>query len=99
MTENKITGQIVVDSEEALNAFRREIASLEQAFKDAGFANADLNLSLTSDSQNADDWNQQGSLTPALAALGYEESASQTSAQTVVDLFVGHKHSSINLLI
>nr|AGS52600.1 flagellar hook-length control protein FliK [uncultured bacterium contig00042] len=37
MAENKVTGRIFVESTEALNAFRKEIDALEQAFKDAGF--------------------------------------------------------------
>jgi len=47
MSENKVTGHIVVESEEALNAFKKEITSLEQAFRESGFTNAQLNLSLT----------------------------------------------------
>jgi flagellar hook-length control protein FliK len=46
MAENKITGHIIVESEEALRAFEREIHSLEQAFRDAGFETADLEMSL-----------------------------------------------------
>jgi flagellar hook-length control protein FliK len=46
MTENKITGHIIVESDEALRAFEREIRSLEQAFKESGFAGASLDMSL-----------------------------------------------------
>jgi hypothetical protein len=48
MAENKITGHIVVESEEALRAFEREVHSLEQAFKDSGFQSANLEMSLAS---------------------------------------------------
>jgi hypothetical protein len=54
MAENKITGHIVVESDEALRAFEREIGSLEQAFKDSGFDAADLNMSLASGDSGAD---------------------------------------------
>jgi hypothetical protein len=46
MADNKVTGHIVVESEAALRAFEREIASLEQAFRDSGFDGADLDMSL-----------------------------------------------------
>ena len=49
LAENKIAGQIVVESEEALRAFKREISSLEKAFRDSGFDAANLEMSLTAD--------------------------------------------------
>jgi flagellar hook-length control protein FliK len=48
MTENKIAGRIVVESGEALRAFEREIRSLEQAFRDSGFAGAALEMAVAS---------------------------------------------------
>jgi flagellar hook-length control protein FliK len=48
MAENKITGHIIVETNEALRAFEREIQSLEQAFKDSGFAGANLDTALAS---------------------------------------------------
>ncbi|MDR2552757.1 MAG: flagellar hook-length control protein FliK [Treponema sp.] len=46
MADNKILGYIVVESEEALRAFEQEIHSLEQSFRDSGFADASLNAAL-----------------------------------------------------
>jgi hypothetical protein len=60
MAENKITGHIVVESDEALRAFEREIGSLEQAFKDSGFESADLNMSLASGDSGADQRREAG---------------------------------------
>jgi len=98
MSENKITGHIVVESEEALNAFKKEIASLEQAFRESGFTNAQLNLSLTADQQNAD-WQEQKtpSFLPGIAAARYDESYSGDSLP-VVDVFFGQRNGSINML-
>jgi hypothetical protein len=45
MAENKISGHIVVESEEALRAFEKEIHTLEQSFRDSGFTDASLDLS------------------------------------------------------
>ncbi|QQO08256.1 flagellar hook-length control protein FliK [Breznakiella homolactica] len=50
MAENKITGRIIVESDEALKAFEREIRSLEQAFRDSGFDGASLEMALSSES-------------------------------------------------
>ena len=95
MTENKITGHIVVESEEALNAFRKEISSLEQAFRDSGFTNADLNLSLTSEGQGAQDWEQEeNSFNQAMASSRYESSYEQDALP--IDIFFG-RSGSINL--
>ena len=101
MTENKITGHIVVESEEALNAFRKEIASLEQAFRDSGFTNADLNLSLTADGRNAQDWEQeQGSFTPRMIASRYDDSSREGAEHDMraIDVYIGRKSGSINML-
>ena len=96
MTENKITGRIVVESAEALNAFRKEMSSLEQAFRDSGFANADLNLSLTSDGQSAGNWEKENnSFTPRMAALRYD--GGQDVLRTVNVLFE-QRLGSINML-
>jgi flagellar hook-length control protein FliK len=96
MSENKVTGRIVVESIETLNAFRKELAALEQAFRDSGFANADLNLSLTSDGQNANEWEQEtDSFSPRMAALRYEGEQDVLSS---VDVFIEQKHGLINML-
>ncbi|MCL2801055.1 MAG: flagellar hook-length control protein FliK [Treponema sp.] len=104
MTENKITGIIVVDSEEALNAFRKEMSALEQAFKEAGFENASLDLSLSSDGANA---NQQELDASALlntamrnAASGYDDS--HEAELPVLDVLFGRadgqRTGSVNVL-
>jgi len=97
MTENKITGHIVVETEDALNAFRREIQSLEQAFRDSGFDNADLNLSLAADGREAEQaWQEPGDFASRAAALSYEAAFEQvTPAETA---FYGRELSSINVL-
>ena len=48
LTDNRIAGHIIVESEEAMRAFEKELASLEQAFRDGGFDGASLELSLSS---------------------------------------------------
>ena len=97
MTENKITGRIVVESEEALNAFRKEISSLEQAFRDSGFASADLNLSLTSDGKSTEGREQEAnSYAPQTIASRYDDSFGQDSLP-LVDVFFGRRLGSINM--
>jgi hypothetical protein len=48
MTDNKIVGRIIVESDEALRAFEREIHAMEQSFKDSGFDSANLEMLLDS---------------------------------------------------
>jgi len=96
MAENKITGVIFVESEEALNAFRREIAALEQAFKDSGFAEASLDLSFTADGAGTQE-PEEGSFASQLAASSYEGSFDQET-ESVIDVFFGHKAGAVNLL-
>jgi flagellar hook-length control protein FliK len=77
MAENKITGHIVVESEEALRAFEREIHSLEQTFKDSGFQGAELEMSLAAGYGGADQqWKREEAgpfLSGRLAASRYED--------------------------
>jgi flagellar hook-length control protein FliK len=57
LAENKITGNIIVDSEEAYRAFEKEVHTLEQAFKDSGFESANLNATFASgDDSNGRQW-------------------------------------------
>jgi hypothetical protein len=48
MSENKVTGKIIVESGEAFRAFEREIGNLEQIFRDSGFDGASLNMAFAS---------------------------------------------------
>jgi len=99
MTENKITGHIVVESEEALNAFRKEINALEQAFKDSGYADASLDLSMTADGAGSEDQElHEDSFMKRIAALGYEDGYEQESTP-VVDMFFGRGSGSVNMLV
>jgi len=69
MTENKITGRIIVESGEALRAFQKELPVLEKAFKDSGFMDASLEMTLTQDGSDfgSGQRRQDGDL-PALEA-------------------------------
>ena len=74
MTENKIMGHIIVDSSEALRAFQRELPVLERAFRDSGFIDASLDMSLAQDGgefgEERHQWTE-GNF-PALAAARYD---------------------------
>jgi hypothetical protein len=91
MAENKITGHIVVESEEALRAFEREIHSLEQAFKDSGFDAASLQMSLTPDGRDAQQRRQDAetaSFPSTLAALRYDAAMERAEPpRSVVDFY------------
>jgi len=102
MAENKITGHIVVESEEAMNAFKKEIASLEQAFRDSGYENAELDLSLTADGRNAqsDNASQDAPFVPESAASRYDAGSASSAQQDMflVDVFFRQSPASVNLL-
>jgi hypothetical protein len=46
MSENKVTGRIIVESPEALRAFEKELGNLEQIFRDSGYDGANLSLDM-----------------------------------------------------
>jgi flagellar hook-length control protein FliK len=76
MTENKITGHIIVGSNEALRAFERELPVLEKAFRDSGFSETNLEMSLAQDGSNFGAGEQRQTdhqaLSPLWAASRYE---------------------------
>jgi hypothetical protein len=93
-----------VESNEALRAFEREIHSLEQAFRDSGFAGASLDMALAGDGgQNSrEQWDEA----QALFAIRTVSSSYDAMAETV-DVFAaesgfdgsaGRDFSRINVL-
>jgi flagellar hook-length control protein FliK len=107
MAENKITGHIVVESEEALRAFEREIHSLEQAFKDSGFQSANLEMSLASDLWSGDgrgaeqNWQEPEAspfLSGRIAASRYDDALERAEAPFFAVDFYQRGTASINVL-
>ena len=84
MAENKIIGRIVVESEEALKAFRKEIEVLEQSFRESGYDDAYLQLSLAADYRGAQEFNQEAQ---ARALLSEFDAASRYDTQEPADLY------------
>ena len=108
MAENKITGLIVVESDEALRAFQRELPVLEKAFRDSGFSETNLQMSLAQDERNYSDRENRrerdfSALAPVLAASRYEvdvglfENWPPVSGETVLSAWPGR--IPVNLLI
>ena len=60
LTDKIIAGQIVVQSQEAYNAFRDSIDSLKQAFAQNGFETANFNLAMGGDMMNGNGGNHDG---------------------------------------
>ena len=90
MAENKITGYIIVESSEALRAFERELPVLEKAFKDSGFSETNLEMSLAQDQWNFNtgEGRQEGdfpSVSPVLAASRYEPETEQIEGPSIQD--------------
>jgi flagellar hook-length control protein FliK len=101
MAENKITGHITVESEEALRAFEKEITSLEKAFMESGFEGANLEMSLANHGGGAEQWQEMGvdqSLARLIAASHYEAAAAEwTEIPAVLDYYYQGTRS-INVL-
>ncbi|MDR0403966.1 MAG: flagellar hook-length control protein FliK [Treponema sp.] len=94
MAENKISGHIFVESEEALRAFEKEIHSLEQAFRDSGFSDASLDLS-----GNGGEWKERETTIPFFSE---RFAASSYDSAPEIRSFSGPSEggfSTVNLLV
>jgi flagellar hook-length control protein FliK len=91
MAENKIIGHIVVESEEALRAFEREISSLEKAFKDSGFESANLQMSLAADGGAEQQWQEMEAshFLPGQVAASRYDAAAEMAAPMTLDIYQG----------
>jgi flagellar hook-length control protein FliK len=100
MSENNITGYIIVESEEALSAFKKEIVALQQAFMEAGFSSADLELSMAADDRNTE-WNEQdeNSFIPRMIASRYDDQSLRGIEQEalLIDIFSGRRLNTFNM--
>ena len=102
MVENKITGLIVLESNDALRAFERELASLEKAFRDSGFSEAKLSLALAQDGWNFHGREQEEELNPlsyAMAASSYQAEVEEVIVQSDAVYTQKAERTPINLLV
>ncbi|MDR0670464.1 MAG: flagellar hook-length control protein FliK [Treponema sp.] len=105
LTENKIAGRVIVESGEALRAFERELASLEQAFRDSGYQSAELSAFLAQDGSGAD--REKGEPFPRFAAdraaSRYDDSLEKTNSSVSEDFgagfWPGNGPIAINMLV
>ena len=101
MTENKIVGHVIVETDEALQAFERELPVLEKAFRDSGFSETALNMSLAQDSRNfssREEW-QEGeipSISPVTAASHYDAGPAEIIRPETLS---AHERRAVNLLV
>jgi len=102
MTENKITGHIIVESSEALRAFERELPVLEKAFQDSGFRETNLDMFLAQDNSNFNQNRRQDEdflLFPSeVAGSRYESETDRTVAISEL-ISSGTERIAINMLI
>ena len=91
MAENKIMGRIVVESADALRAFERELSSLEKAFRDSGFDDVSLDMSLAADSRGTENqWREAEAsrfLHENFAASRYDNAADRDNPPSVFEFF------------
>jgi len=100
LTDNKITGRIIVESADAMNAFRKEMSALEQAFRESGFEDASLNLSLTADGENSrqQDESLYSSRYASRNAVSNYENSYEQETPAIIDVFFGKKEAVVNML-
>jgi hypothetical protein len=107
MADNKITGRIIVESNEAFRAFEKEIHSLEQAFRDSGFAGASLDMALAGDGGQNGRGQWDGDTANPLLSLRTVSSSYDAMAETMdvlamdggFDGFAGPGVSRVNVLV
>ena len=110
MTENKITGHIILESNEALRAFERELPVLEKAFRDSGFSETNLEMFLSQDGGNFGgqrQGNEGDFMTQVLAASRYEAGSGGVDESETPDSFAPAKggmffppgRNPVNLLV
>ncbi|MDR2194282.1 MAG: flagellar hook-length control protein FliK [Treponema sp.] len=100
LAENKITGNIIVDSEEAYRAFEKEVHTLEQAFKDNGFESANLNTTFASgDGRNGRQWDdsERQYFSERLVAEHYDALTIE-SRHSLESSYESEKRVAINML-
>jgi flagellar hook-length control protein FliK len=80
MSENKVTGNVIVESDEALKAFEHELRALEQTFRDGGFDGATLNLELADGraQDNADEARRNMERMAIASSAGHYDAALET---------------------
>jgi flagellar hook-length control protein FliK len=108
MAENKITGHIIVESDEALRAFEKEIGALEQAFRDSGFEGASLDMALAGDGrQNSGQgqWNREAAtpfFPPQFVSSSYDTMGETIELLSLADELNGFESlgmSRVNVLV
>ena len=108
MTENKLRGHITVESADALRAFEREMPSLERAFRESGFTEASLEMSLAQggEGNGTEDQGWRGDdfspLFPELAASRYDAEADRAMDGPVydwIDKAAAPGRKAVNLLV
>jgi flagellar hook-length control protein FliK len=103
MADNRVTGHILVETEEALRAFEKEIHSLEQAFKDGGFQGASLEVSVSADGRGSGAFQQgqtqqQPFYSERLAANTYDVAMPDLIGQNINSPSSSGPNVSINML-
>jgi flagellar hook-length control protein FliK len=111
MSENKITGHIVVESSEAFKAFERELPVLEKQFQESGFGETSLDMAFAQDGGNSgagggfpDGEYPNGvypQFSPVAAASSYDAEVEHTGRAGISGLPGGNpeKLLSVNMLV
>jgi hypothetical protein len=102
MTENKITGHIVVESSEAFKAFERELPVLEKQFQESGFSETNLEMSFSQDNGGSAQYRQEEGeplFSPFLAASRYDAETERAELLPQRSSAISTGRTAVNLLV
>jgi hypothetical protein len=103
MADNKITGHIIVESEEVLRAFEKEALSLERTFLESGFDGAVLDFSLAQGEGGAENHGREMEMSAgtgiAEAASRYDAALEKEAGPVEAGLFLKDGRIQVNMLV
>jgi len=88
LTDNKITGQIFVDSSSVKDVFEQNLQNLERAFKESGFDTASLNVSVGGDHSGDREREQRSGISKQIELIDEIIPTMISESENLIDLVV-----------
>ncbi|MEA1911152.1 MAG: flagellar hook-length control protein FliK [Spirochaetota bacterium] len=88
LTDNKLTGQIIVDSSAVKEVFEQNLQNLERAFKESGFDTAALNVSVGGDHPGSREREQSSDISKQIELIDEIIPAMISESENLIDLVV-----------
>lgn len=88
LTDNRIAGQIIVDSAAVKEVFEQNLQNLERAFKENGFDTAALNVSVGGDQSGQHDREKSGNFAKKIELIDENIPTMISESENLIDLVV-----------